>query len=125
MNPASQYHIIAEGAAWIDARSRGRLKFEGKDTASFLHALVTNDVQSLAIGGGVYAALLTPQGRMLTDLTIHKLDDRLLASVPPGLAASLVDRFDQLIFSEDVRVSDVSASIAEIGVVGRNAVAVL
>jgi len=125
MNPASQYHIIAEGAAWIDARARGRLKFEGKDAASFLHALVTNDVQSLAAGGGVYAALLTPQGRMLTDLTIHKLEDGLLASVPPGLAASLVDRFDQLIFSEDVRVSDVSASIAQIGVVGRNAVAVL
>jgi folate-binding protein YgfZ len=121
MNLASQYHIIADGAGWIDARARGRLKFEGKDAAPFLHALVTNDVESLAVGNGVYATFLTPQGRMLTDLTIHRLEDRLLVAVPAGLSTSLADRFDQLIFSEDVRVSDESASTAEMGVVGGSA----
>ena len=51
---------------------------------------------------------LTPQGRMITDMTIHNRGKDLLLDVGPGRAAKLAERFDQLIFSEDVRVSDVS-----------------
>src|SRR5713101_2320140 len=122
---AGQYHIISEGAGWIDRRARGRLRFDGRDATTFLHALVTNDVQSIREGLGVYAALLTPQGRMLADLTIHKLSDHLLADVPPGQAERLTAHFDRLIFSEDVRVQDESASIAQLAVVGKQAAAVL
>ena len=68
---------------------------------------MTNDVQALHPGEGVYAAYLTPQGRMLTDLRIHHCGEYLLAEVEKGLAAGLTERFDQLIFTEDVRVSDV------------------
>jgi folate-binding protein YgfZ len=122
---AGQYRIIGESAGWIDQRARGRLRFDGRDAKAFLHALVTNDVQSLASGLGVYAALLTPQGRMLADLVIHDLGDHLLADVAPGQAEPLAARFDRLIFSEDVRVQDVSASIAHLTIVGGHAAAIL
>src|SRR5262245_34623119 len=121
----SEYNIIAEAAGWIDRRASGRLRFEGTDAASFLHALVTNDVKSLPAGAGAYAVLLTPQGRMVADLTIHRLTDRLLVKVPPGLGARLAERFDQLVFSEDVRVSDVSNDVAEFTIVGTQAAAAL
>jgi folate-binding protein YgfZ len=122
---ADQYRIIASGAGWIDRRGRGRLRFEGRDASSFLQALVTNDVEALHAGGGVYAAYLTPQGRMLTDLRIHHRGDHLLAEVEPGLAAGLAERFDRLIFTEDVRVSDVSNGVAQIGMLGENTAALL
>jgi folate-binding protein YgfZ len=86
-----------------------------------LHALVSNDVESLTAGHGVYATYLTPHGRLLADLRIHHRGDHLLADVPPGLALSLAERFDSLIFAEDVRVSDVSAAVAQLAVVGRSA----
>jgi folate-binding protein YgfZ len=124
-NLPSEYHIIAEAAGWIDRRAHGRLRFEGNDAASFLHALVTNDIESLGVGSGAYAALLTPQGRMVADLTIRRLADHLLVNVPPGQAARLAERFDQLVFSEDVRVSDVSDALAEFAVVGKQAAAAL
>jgi folate-binding protein YgfZ len=120
-----QYRIIAAGAGWFDRRARGRLRFDGRDRASFLHALVTNDVVSLSPGQGVYAAYLTPQGRMLADLTIHCGDDYLLAEVPEHQEGRLAERFDQLIFTEDVRVSDVTADMAQVTAIGAEAAAVL
>ena len=120
-----QYRTIASRAAWLDRSARGRLRFEGPDAASFLHALVTNDVTALSAGRGVYAAWLTPQGRMITDLRILRDNERIVAEVPEGLAPDLASRFDQLIFSEDVRVSDESESTRQVVVFGDEAAQVI
>jgi folate-binding protein YgfZ len=108
-----QYRTIKEG----------RLRFEGPDAASFLHALVTNDVEGLVPGRGCYAAWLTPQGRMITDLLLLRDETGVWAEVPEGMAPALQARFDQLIFSEDVRVSEVTADWTATLVVGAEAVA--
>ncbi len=110
---------------WFDRRTRGRLRFDGRDAASFLHALVTNDVTGLGPGQGIYAAYLTPQGRMIADLRIYRFDDHLLADVPEGTAHDLAERFDGLVFSEDVRVTDVSSAVSQLAVIGHDAVSVL
>jgi folate-binding protein YgfZ len=120
-----QYRTIAAGAGWIDRSGRGRLRFEGADVASFLQALVTNDVAGLPIGQGVYATYLTPQGRMISDLEIHRLHDSWLAEVPGAEAAALASRFDSLVFSEDVRVSDVSGATSQIEIMGAEAAEVV
>ena len=116
-----QYRTIASGAAWLDRSACGRLRFEGRDAASFVHALVTNDVMTLAAGRGVYAAWLTPQGRMITDLRLLRDSGRLVAEVPEGMAPALASRFDQLIFSEDVRVFDDSEGTRQAVVFGEQA----
>jgi folate-binding protein YgfZ len=105
-----QYLTIIDGAVAVDVSTRGRLEFTGPDAASFLHALVTNDVEGLAPGRGCYAAWLTPQGRMITDLRLFRTEEGVSAEVPAGMGAELAARFDQLIFAEDVRVSDVTDS---------------
>jgi len=116
-----QYRTIASGAAWLDRSALGRLRFEGPDAASFLHALVTNDVMTLTAGRGVYAAWLTPQGRMITDLRLLRDAGRVVAEVPEGMAPGLASRFDQLIFSEDVRVFDDSEITRQVVVFGEQA----
>lgn len=116
-----QYRTITEHAAWADVSARGRLRFDGPDAAAFLHALVTNDVTGLAPGRGVYAAWLTPQGRMIADLRLLRDAGAVLAEVPAGLAPELQARFDALLFSEDVRVTDVSAATRAFLVAGGRA----
>lgn len=116
-----QYRTIVDDAGWLDVSDRGRLRFAGPDAASFLHALVTNDVENLPIGGGTYAAWLTPRGRMVSDLRLLRTAEGVLAEVPAGLAQTLRDRFNQLIFSEDVVVTDVSADVPAWIVVGGRA----
>jgi len=120
-----QYRIIETGAGWIDRGQHGRIRFDGRDAAAFLQALLTNDVAALAPRQGVYAAYLTPQGRMLADLRVYHRGDHRLAIGAPGLASGLVERFDTLIFAEDVRVSDVSSEIAQVGVTGGRAVGIV
>ncbi len=120
---ADQYRILGQRSAWVDRADRGWLRIEGRDAVPFLHALVTNDVERLRPGDGTYAAYLTPQGRMIADLDILHRGDALLAGVASGLANPLAARLDQSIFSEDVRVLDVSSSVAAIFVVGATAAA--
>lgn len=118
---ADQYRTIAAAAGWRRRRERGRLRFTGRDRLSFLQALLTNEVAGLASGQGVYAAYLTPQGRMIADLHIHARPDHLIADVPAAGASSLAEAFDRLIFAEDVAVTDESASSSQITVAGGDA----
>jgi folate-binding protein YgfZ len=117
----TQYRIIARGAGWIDKAGRGRLRFDGADALRFLQALLTNDVGGLAPGQGAYAAYLTPQGRMIADLRIYSRGAWVMADVPPGRAAELAEAFDRVIFTEDVRVADISTSTSQLAVVGPRA----
>ena len=89
---------------------RGVLAITGADRSAWLQGLVTNDIASLAPGESRYAAYLTPQGRMITDMVVFARADRLLLDVPAPLAASLRERMDGLIFAEDAQVLDVSAA---------------
>lgn len=97
---------------------RGVLAVGGADRASWLQGLLTNDVESLAEGESRYSAYLTPQGRMITDMYVMAKGDRLLLDVPAPLAASLRDKLDGLIFSEDATVTDESQRLFVWTIVG-------
>jgi tRNA-modifying protein YgfZ len=118
MFSAEQYRALHEGAGLVTRVERGQLVFTGADRRAFLQGLLTNDVQALEPGSGCYAALLTPHGRMIADLRVFELGDRTVADVDASQAEALRDRFDQVIFSEDAHVEDVSASTRELGVYG-------
>ena len=49
---------------------RGVISVSGADAAGFLQGLLTNDVERLAPGEARYAALLTPQGKILFDMIV-------------------------------------------------------
>ena len=52
----------------IGLESRAVVEVAGPDWRSFLQGLLTNDVEGLAPGEARFAALLTPQGRLVTVL---------------------------------------------------------
>jgi tRNA-modifying protein YgfZ len=54
---------------------RGVVSVSGSDSVSFLQGLLTNDVEGLAPGEGRYAALLTPQGKILFDMIVVRAPD--------------------------------------------------
>ena len=122
---AHQYRTIVSGAGFRPRADRGRLRFHGADRVSFLQALVTNDLITLNSHQGAYAAYLTPQGRMVTDLHVFVRPDSIVADVPATLAAGLAAKFDALVFAEDVQVVDASAELAQISVVGGRAASLI
>ena len=72
------YDVLATGAGIVDRSERGKLALTGAGAAEFLNGLVTNEVEALEPGRGVYAAVLTPKGKMLGDLRILRAGDELL-----------------------------------------------
>ena len=105
----------------IDRTGVGRIRLTGADRRSYLQGLLTNDIEALTPGTGCYAAMLTAQGRMMTDMRVLELGDSVLLSLPLHVTAAIRDHLDRFIFSEDVQVEDVTASRVEIGVYGPGA----
>ena len=110
---------LANGGV-VRRADRGVLAVAGADRAAWLQGLLTNDIGSLKEGESRYAAYLTPQGRMISDMNVIERGGRILLDVPAPLAASLRDRLDGLIFSEDVRVTDESATLWVWTVIGKD-----
>src|SRR3954466_5819729 len=101
-------HALRDGAAIGAISARGQIAVAGNDRASYLQGLLTNDIQALTPGTGCYAAWLTPQGRMITDLHVLESGDMILLDVPTHLVESLLQRLDQFLFSEDVQLASLA-----------------
>ena len=105
------YQAAQATGAVVRRTDRRVLAVSGADRASWLQGLLTNDVASLGEGDSRYAAYLTPQGRMISDMNVVAHGDRLLLDVPAPLASTLREKLDGLIFAEDVQVADESGRI--------------
>ncbi len=75
---ASEQEALHAGCGLLDRSERGKLAATGPEAKAFLQGQVTNDVEGLAPGRGLYAAFLTHKGKMLGDLRILDAGDELL-----------------------------------------------
>ncbi|HEX6164876.1 MAG TPA: glycine cleavage T C-terminal barrel domain-containing protein [Vicinamibacterales bacterium] len=114
------YKAVTANGGVVRRADRGVLAVSGADRAVWLQGLLTNDVESLKEGEVRYAAYLTPQGRMISDMHVMAERDRILMAVPGTLAPALREKLDALIFSEDATVTDESARLAAWTVIRRD-----
>ncbi|MDB5492742.1 MAG: aminomethyltransferase [Phenylobacterium sp.] len=84
MTPASPIH-----AALAD---RALIAVGGPDWRDFLQNLLTQDVEGLAAGEARFAALLTPQGRLLYDLFVVGREDGCWLDVAAEHRAAVIQR---------------------------------
>jgi hypothetical protein len=68
------------------------LSVSGPETKSFLQGLVTNDVTGLSPDRPLYAALLTPQGKVLFDFILSERDGEVLVDCAAASAEALLKR---------------------------------
>lgn len=115
------YAAARHRAAFLDRSDRGRIALTGNDRATYLQGLLTNDIVALKPGDGCYAAYLTPQGRMITDLFVYEVGDVMLLTMDGSLKDAVLAKLDQFIFAEDVQLGDVTETFAQIAVVGPEA----
>src|SRR6516164_3355773 len=120
---SATYEAARQRAAFIDRSSRGRIIVCGRDRATYLQGLLTNDIVPLKAGQGCYAAYLTAQGRMIADLHVYELGDVILLTMSGAVKDVVMAKLDQFIFSEDVQLGDVTKAFTQIAVVGPRAAA--
>ena len=113
-----RYTATVEGAAVFEQNARGRIVLTGSDRLAYLQGLLTNDVAALSTGTGCYAALLTPQGRMISDMRVFELGDSVLLDVPAEVAPRVASHLSDFIFSEDAAVQDASGSLSHFVLLG-------
>jgi folate-binding protein YgfZ len=88
------------------ARGRACLVWvEGPDAASFLHGLLSNDVEGLVDGEARPALILDAKGHIQVDLRVRRDGaDAFTLIVPAALGARLAELLEQYHFSEDLDV---------------------
>lgn len=74
---------------------RGVVRITGEDRGVFLQGLVSNDVEAVAPGQAVWAALLTPQGKWLADFFVLTDGEALLLDAERAQVPMLVQRLSR------------------------------
>jgi folate-binding protein YgfZ len=117
----AEYTALRTGALVVDRSHRTRMSFEGERRADTLTGLVTNDVGALSPGAGLYAAALTPRGKIIADVRIFARQNELLVDVPVRAAAGWVAMVRKYVNPRATRYVDRTSALVDIAVVGPRA----
>jgi folate-binding protein YgfZ len=94
---------------------RGVVRVTGEDARSFLNGLVTSDMDKVAVDRARYAALLSPQGKILFDFLVAEADGEIgggfYLDVPRALAADLARRLGMYKLRARVAIEDLSETL--------------
>jgi folate-binding protein YgfZ len=121
LSVAAECAAVREGVGLVDRSEHGVLEVTGRDRATFLHALVSNEVKALAPGQGCAATLLDVHGKVQFVLYLWVLGDKILILTPPGMAAQAMDAFDKYLFSEKAHFRDATGEWALLMLAGPRA----
>jgi folate-binding protein YgfZ len=112
MAASDEYARVRRGVGLLDRGDFGVLELTGRDRASFLHALVSNEIKALTPGQGCAATLLDVHGKVQVVLFVWVAEDRIFVVTPPAMAAKTAEALDHYLFSEKVAIEDVSRDTA-------------
>ena len=117
-NATEEYWTIKKAVGLADMSHLGRLRITGKDRASFLNGLLTNDTLQLKENKGQRSALLNSKARVLADLHLYAQPDSLLIDTGESPASHVKEILDRFIITEDVQIQDSSQDLVQLTVQG-------
>jgi aminomethyltransferase len=117
---------VRNAAGIFDVSHMGRAIIRGKDSEKLLDNLTTNDVASLAEGGGQYSLMCNPEGGIKDDILVFRLqrDEHLIVYN----AANRTKDYEWITAHAggfDAEIQDVSDNLAMFAVQGPKAVSIL
>lgn len=122
---AAGYDALGTGAVLVERSDRGRWRFTGAKAAETLTGLVTNDVLALKPGDGLYAAALTPKGKIVADLRILCDREGLLADTGAAAAPGWRAMTKKFINPRVAPFTEITDETCDIGVFGAAAAQLL
>lgn len=114
-DPREEYRAATKGCGVVGRGDRRLLRVHGRAPRQMLHGILTNRIPEPPVGGtgeAVYGAILTPKGRMVTDLTTLWLGARegegLGLDVATSGHAAAMGHFTRFLPPRFARVDDLS-----------------
>ena len=100
-------------AGCFELRDRALIEVSGADRVRWADGMLSNDLKGLEPGAersGCEALLLTPQGRIVSDLHVLVRDDALWLELPAEARDEALARLEKFIIADDVSLVDSSAA---------------
>lgn len=102
-----QLKAAREAAGIYDASAYGQFFASGPDAAGYLHRMLSNEVQKMAVGEGRYQGLLDRKGMTLSLFYLKRLGPQeFLGVTPPQLREKTVGTLTKMKFIEKVTIVD-------------------
>lgn len=119
----STYQAAQTGLVWRDMSHFGRFRVSGKDAATLLHHLTTQDIKGQKVGETREAVLISSKARVLDWLTIERSNaDEFFVVTSPNRRAMFAPHAQKFIlFRQDVKIEDVTESAPMWGAFGPEA----
>lgn len=127
-DPRGEYRTATESCGVVHRGDRRLLRVHGRAPRQMLHGILTNRIPEPPVGGmgeAVYGAILTPKGRMVTDLTTLWLGagegEGLGLSVATSGHAAALGHFTRFLPPRFARVDDLSEQAGLLTLLGPGA----
>jgi folate-binding protein YgfZ len=100
---------------------RSLVAVSGAEARGFLQGLITNDIEKVSPGSAIYAALLTPQGKVLFDFLIAEGEGALLIDCAVASRDALVKRLSMYRLRAKITIEPRDQLAVLVGLTGRPA----
>jgi len=117
-DPVNEHLYVRKKTGIFDLSHRGKIRISGKDRVSFLQRVLSQDMNKLKPPCGAPATLLDNKGHMLAFMNIYGESDSFLIDCEPGLSKKIIQILDRYLFREDVKMEDITDSMALISIQG-------
>lgn len=101
-DPAREYKHATTHAALFDRADRGLIVVRRPDRASWLHNLLTNDINRLHPGQGCYSFAIDVRGRVIFDTHVLVLDDAIWLDLSAAARTRAAEHLERYHIMEDV-----------------------
>lgn len=117
----AQYRQLREECGLL-VRERAGIAVVGADGSEYLQGQLTNDIESIAVGEGLYAALLDRKGHMQTDMRVLRpATEEILLDFEPGAREAAVRHLTMYSIGREVQIVDSTEERAIVSLIGPRA----
>lgn len=110
-----EYNAIRNAAALIDVSPLFKYRVSGRDATTLVDRVITRDMRKVSVGQVIYTPWCDEHGKVIDDGTVSRLEENVYrwTAADPSLRW-----FTQNAFGLDVKIEDISESVAALAVQG-------
>lgn len=117
-DPEKEYGAVHGECGALDLSQPGKLKVVGRDRVRYLHNMLSNDIKALKPGTGCYAALLTRQGQIQSDLHVYAFAEELLLECPVAGSQAVLENLNRSIVGDIVTIENLTDTLCILSLQG-------
>jgi len=116
-----EFQAVRDAVGFLDLSDRGKIEVSGPDRATFLHSMISNDVNELSEWAGRYGTFLTARGKIVSDFFYYKLPEQIILDITTDLLEKTIQTLEKYIVMDEVDLKDISGDSSHFSLQGPGA----